>query len=61
MENKELKEKTSPETCVKAGKCMMKEMINKMQNIASEDEYKNMSSEEKDKADEKEVLGEENS
>ena len=50
-------EKMSPEMCVKAGKCMMADMMAKMK--PSKDEYKEMSDEEKDKADEKEVMGKE--
>jgi len=53
-ENKIVEEKMTPETCVKAGKCLMKEMMEKMK--PSEDEYKNMSDEDKDKTDEKEVM-----
>jgi len=47
------KEKVSPESCVKAGKCLMKDLMNKM----SGEEYKNLPDEEKDKTDEAEVMG----
>mgnify|MGYP001600942876 CR=1 FL=1 len=57
MEHAE-KETMSPEMCVKMGKCMMKEMMDKMEDMSSKDEYKEMSDEKKDKADEKEVMGE---
>jgi hypothetical protein len=61
MEDKNMpqEEKMSPEMCVKAGKCMMKEMMDKMGEVASKDEYDNMPDEEKDKADEEEVMGKE--
>lgn len=46
----------SPEMCVKAGKCMMKEMMDKMQSMPEKDEYMQMSDEDKDKMDEKDVM-----
>jgi len=48
----EEKKDITPEECVKAGKCLMHEGMRKM-TVA---EYKNLSSEDKDKEDEKEVL-----
>lgn len=48
------KEEISPEMCVKMHKCMMADMMDKMK---PKDEYDNMSDEDKDKADEKEVMG----
>lgn len=58
--NKDIeKEEMSPDMCAKAGKCMMKEMMDKMKNKPSESEYKKLSDEEKDRTDEKEVMEDE--
>jgi len=54
---KEIKEKVeqmSPENCVKAGKCLLKDIIDKMK--PTREEYLNKSDEEKDKIDEEEVM-----
>ena len=48
------KEKMSPEMCVKAGKCMLADMVKQM----SREEYLNKPDEEKDKIDEEEVMKE---
>ncbi len=50
-ENKK-EENLSPDMCVKAGKCLMKEMMNKM----SREDYLKLSDEDKDREDEKEVM-----
>ena len=50
------KEETSPEMCVKAGKCMIKDLMDKM--CMTEEEYLNKPDEEKDKIDEQEVMKE---
>ena len=55
MEEEIKKENLSPDMCMKAGKCLMKEMMNKM----SREDYLKLSDEEKDKTDEKEVMGKE--
>jgi len=49
------KKEMSPAMCAKAGKCMMAEMMDKMK-IPPKDEYMEMSNEDKDKTDEKEVM-----
>lgn len=50
-------EKMSPEMCVKAGKCMMADMMAKMK--PSKDEYDKMSDEEKEEYDRESVETEE--
>ena len=54
MDEEVKKESLSPDMCVNAGKCLMKEMMNKM----TREDYLKLSDEEKDKEDEKEVLEE---
>ena len=52
MEDMSKEKKMSPEMCVKAGKCMMADLMKKM----SSEEYRELPEEEKDKVDEKEVM-----
>uniref|UniRef100_A0A6M3KGQ9 Uncharacterized protein n=1 Tax=viral metagenome TaxID=1070528 RepID=A0A6M3KGQ9_9ZZZZ len=53
---KEMDKKMSPETCMSAGKCLMKDMMDKMGDMPPKEEYLNMPEDEKDKIDEKDVM-----